>query len=74
VLWAKASQGPEHIALSHETALPFYGISDAEPITHKSNGSYFGEITSEMSGLSSDPQSNLSSQASESMKDYPLSR
>jgi predicted transcriptional regulator of viral defense system len=29
VLWAKASQGPERIALSHETALLLYGISDA---------------------------------------------
>ncbi len=31
VLWAKASQGPVHIALSHETALLLYGISDANP-------------------------------------------
>jgi len=31
VLWAKASQGPEDIALSHETALMLYGISDANP-------------------------------------------
>lgn len=31
VLWAKASQGPEHIALSHDTALLLYGISDANP-------------------------------------------
>jgi predicted transcriptional regulator of viral defense system len=31
VLWAKASQGPECIALSHETALLLYGISDANP-------------------------------------------
>jgi predicted transcriptional regulator of viral defense system len=31
VLWAKASQGPEHIALSHETALLLYGVSDANP-------------------------------------------
>ncbi len=31
VLWAKASQGPENIALSHETALLLYGISDANP-------------------------------------------
>jgi predicted transcriptional regulator of viral defense system len=31
VLWAKASQGPEVIALSHETALLLYGISDANP-------------------------------------------
>ena len=31
VLWAKASQGPEYIALSHETALLLYGISDANP-------------------------------------------
>jgi len=29
VLWAKASQGPQRIALSHETALLLYGISDA---------------------------------------------
>ena len=28
VLWAKASQGPKDIALSHETALLLYGISD----------------------------------------------
>lgn len=31
VLWAKASQGPECVALSHETALLLYGISDANP-------------------------------------------
>jgi predicted transcriptional regulator of viral defense system len=31
VLWAKASQGPERIALSHETALLLYGISDTNP-------------------------------------------
>ncbi len=31
VLWAKASHGPERIALSHETALLLYGISDANP-------------------------------------------
>jgi predicted transcriptional regulator of viral defense system len=31
VLWAKACQGPERIALSHETALLLYGISDANP-------------------------------------------
>ncbi|MBB5060495.1 putative transcriptional regulator of viral defense system [Granulicella aggregans] len=31
VLWAKASQGPEDIALSHETALLLYGISDSNP-------------------------------------------
>jgi predicted transcriptional regulator of viral defense system len=31
VLWAKASQGPQRIALSHETALLLYGISDANP-------------------------------------------
>jgi predicted transcriptional regulator of viral defense system len=31
VLWAQASHGPEQIALSHETALLIYGISDANP-------------------------------------------
>ena len=31
VMWAQASQGPECIALSHETALLLYGISDANP-------------------------------------------
>ena len=31
ILWARASQGPEHAALSHETALVLYGISDANP-------------------------------------------
>ena len=31
ILWAQASQGPEHIALSHETALLMYGISDVNP-------------------------------------------
>jgi hypothetical protein len=31
VLWAQASNGPERIALSHETALLLYGISDANP-------------------------------------------
>ena len=31
VLWARASHGPENIALSHETALAVYGISDMNP-------------------------------------------
>jgi predicted transcriptional regulator of viral defense system len=31
VLWARASHGPEHVALSHETALAVYGISDVNP-------------------------------------------
>jgi predicted transcriptional regulator of viral defense system len=31
VLWARASNGPERIALSHETALLLYGISDVNP-------------------------------------------
>ena len=31
VLWAQASQGPELIALSHETALLLYGVSDVNP-------------------------------------------
>jgi predicted transcriptional regulator of viral defense system len=31
ILWAQASNGPERIALSHETALLLYGISDANP-------------------------------------------
>jgi predicted transcriptional regulator of viral defense system len=31
VLWARASQGPEQVALSHETALGVYGISDVNP-------------------------------------------
>ena len=31
VLWAKAHRGPINIALSHETALVAYGISDANP-------------------------------------------
>jgi predicted transcriptional regulator of viral defense system len=31
VLWARADSGPETIALSHETALAVYGISDANP-------------------------------------------
>ncbi len=31
ILWARASQGPEHVALSHETALALYGISDVNP-------------------------------------------
>jgi predicted transcriptional regulator of viral defense system len=31
ILWARASQGPEKVALSHETALLVYGISDANP-------------------------------------------
>src|ERR1700682_3351627 len=32
VLWAQANHhGPEHIALSHETALLIYGISDLNP-------------------------------------------
>ena len=31
VLWAKSHNGPEAVALSHETALLIYGISDANP-------------------------------------------
>ena len=31
VLWAKAHRGPINVALSHETALVAYGISDANP-------------------------------------------
>jgi predicted transcriptional regulator of viral defense system len=31
VLWARASQGPEQVALSHQTALLIYGVSDANP-------------------------------------------
>jgi predicted transcriptional regulator of viral defense system len=31
ILWARADGGPEKIALSHETALAVYGISDANP-------------------------------------------
>jgi predicted transcriptional regulator of viral defense system len=31
VLWARASHGPEQVALSHETALSVYGISDVNP-------------------------------------------
>jgi len=31
ILWAQASNGPEDIALSHESALLLYGISDVNP-------------------------------------------
>ena len=31
VLWAKANRGPADVAISHETALVLYGISDANP-------------------------------------------
>jgi predicted transcriptional regulator of viral defense system len=31
ILWARADSGPEKIALSHETVLAVYGISDANP-------------------------------------------
>lgn len=31
VLWAQSHRGPEIVALSHETALAIYGISDANP-------------------------------------------
>jgi predicted transcriptional regulator of viral defense system len=31
ILWARASQGPEQVTLSHETALLVYGISDVNP-------------------------------------------
>lgn len=31
VLWAQAHRGPHTVALSHETALAVYGISDANP-------------------------------------------
>ena len=30
-LWAQAHSGPDSVALSHETALAVYGISDANP-------------------------------------------
>ena len=33
VLWARAHRGPADVALSHETALMVYGISDANPIS-----------------------------------------
>lgn len=32
VLWAQASDGPERVALSHETALLIFGISDVNPV------------------------------------------
>jgi len=31
VLWARANRGPRDVAISHETALVVYGISDANP-------------------------------------------
>ncbi len=31
VLWAKANRGPDHVAISHATALAAYDISDANP-------------------------------------------
>ena len=31
ILWARASHGPKQVALSHETALGVYGISDVNP-------------------------------------------
>ena len=31
ILWARASHGPENVALSHETALTVFGISDVNP-------------------------------------------
>lgn len=31
VFWAKASRGPDPVAISHETALAVYGISDVNP-------------------------------------------
>ncbi len=31
ILWAQASHGPERIALSHETALLIFGLSDLNP-------------------------------------------
>ena len=31
LLWAEASHGPKHAALSHETAFAIYGISDVNP-------------------------------------------
>lgn len=31
ILWAKAHRGPANVALSHETALLVYGVSDANP-------------------------------------------
>ena len=33
ILWAMAHRGPVKVALSHETALVVYGISDASPAT-----------------------------------------
>jgi predicted transcriptional regulator of viral defense system len=32
ILWAQASRGPGRVALSHETALVVYGISDANQL------------------------------------------
>lgn len=31
ILWVRANHGPEQVALSHETALSVYGISDVSP-------------------------------------------
>ena len=31
MLWAKANRGPGTVAISHETALAVYGVSDANP-------------------------------------------
>ncbi len=31
ILWAQAHRGPQTVALSHETALAIFGISDANP-------------------------------------------
>lgn len=33
VLWAKANRGPQEVAISHESALVLFGISDANPAT-----------------------------------------
>lgn len=35
VLWARSHRGPERVALSHDTALALYGISDANPAAIK---------------------------------------
>jgi hypothetical protein len=54
VLWAKASQGPEHIALSRDGVAPLWRLR-REPIACESYGSHFGKAASEVPGMGSRP-------------------
>ena len=55
VLWAKASQGPEQIALSHKNGIASLWNLRRKSIACESYGSHVGKATSEVPRVGSDP-------------------